>query len=1089
MREAASPVTTCPRCRRSTATPFESGGVCLRCAGERVLAAGSGDSAGFDPPLPRDAGRGGPDRIGPYEIIDELGRGGMGRVYAARQTRLGRIVALKVIPSGSATTELELRFLREAQTVARLHHPHIVAIHDSGRADGHVYFSMDYVEDGDLARRLRERPFAPRAAAALLQKTASALAHAHAAGVLHRDLKPSNILLDADEPRVADFGLAAQLEPGAGLTPAGEVLGTPHYVAPEALGGGGAALTAAADLYALGIVLFEMLTGRTPFAGASPAELSGLLATAEPPSPRLLAPAVPRDLETICLKCLERDPVRRYAGAAALAEDLRRFLAGESIAARPVSAMGHFIRWCRRRPALALVWLLVCALATGSSLAAAKIARERARTADALAQARLAEAGARERLREARLAEARAVRRTAEPGRRAQALAALAEAAHVHPGADLRAEAASALMLTDVHPEETWDLRIGSPGQIAFDPSGRLAAFEPRDGSGLLRDPAFLRRWGEATPLLQLERQPAPPVGPLRFSRDGSMLMLRFRDETLRVWRTTESRPFLTIGARPLPGRAQLVEDLNDDYDFSPDGRLLVLGLPGRGLSLHRIADGAEVARWEEGDCFTTVRFSPDGKHVAATGSATTLALNRVWILSADTWTPAQILTLPNPSTKVAWTSDGLLLAVGLLDNTIAVYDSRDGRLLQKQPTGERGVVALAIVGGDALLAARSSSPLIHLTGFATGEPVVAINEVSPGLLSATSAVDTFVTASLEGVATRWRVDRPAGFSVIPAPRVDGYHFNSTECGFDVTPDGRWFAVALGRYTQIRDARTGRLAFELDTGVARGFDVAAVALGPGGDTLLRCSQLTGLQRYRFNATEAREVVVGPAEMLDPEPGFVMTDHTIDGRRLVLVNLSTGEIETLAVDAVGIHRLARWKTPGAYMGALSPDGTQVLVNCDGAGPDAARQRLRVHRAADGGVVAELPGPAFGEAAWSRDGRTALTSNDQKTSTLWDTATWRPKATLTGASGGNITTFALAGSGDYAAITRDERLHLVSTRDGAELVSFDVPVSSGLAVSMRFLPDGKRFAVLWRDGRIDLFDPGALRAALAPLGLAW
>ena len=391
----------CPRCGAAIANSFgDAGGVCLRCAGERAFALGSNAPFESVAPGPSDDAPAAildsdlPVRIGPYEIIEELGRGGMGRVFAARQRGLGRIVALKVLPLGpGAPPELEMRFLREAQTVARLRHPHIVAIHDSGRAAGHVYFSMDYIEGGDLARRLRERTFTPRESAALVAKVADALAQAHAEGVLHRDLKPSNILLDGDEPRLADFGLAAQLESSGDLTGASGVFGTPHYLAPEAQRGGGAALSAASDLYALGVVLYAMLAGRTPFAGASPAELLALSGDHDPPALHLLAPAVPRDLETICLKCLERDPAQRYATAAALAEDLRRWLAGEPIAARPPGRLERFRRFARRHRAALLVAtgvtaLLIAATIVSTSLAVrARRAEKRAATEAAVSRA------------------------------------------------------------------------------------------------------------------------------------------------------------------------------------------------------------------------------------------------------------------------------------------------------------------------------------------------------------------------------------------------------------------------------------------------------------------------------------------------------------------------------------------------------------------------------------------------------------------------------------------------------------------------------------------------------------------------------
>ncbi len=335
-----------------------------------------------------------PLAIGRYEIIEEIGRGGMGCVYAARQPGLERIVALKVLPEGrGGAAGLELRFLREAQTSARLRHPHIVSVHDSGRADGFVFFSMDYIDGGDLARRLRERPFASRQAAALVQKLAAALAYTHAEGVLHRDVKPSNILLDGDEPRLADFGLAAQLEPGGDLTAVSGVLGTPHYVAPEALRGGSAALSAASDLSALGVVFYEMLTGRVPFAGASPVELLELIDQAEPPPLRLLAPAVPRDLETICLKCLEREPARRYAGAVELAEDLRRFLADEPILARTPGRLGALRKFSRRhRVGLTASGIVVLVLIGATIVSVAQAVRARAAEREAGTEAAKARA-------------------------------------------------------------------------------------------------------------------------------------------------------------------------------------------------------------------------------------------------------------------------------------------------------------------------------------------------------------------------------------------------------------------------------------------------------------------------------------------------------------------------------------------------------------------------------------------------------------------------------------------------------------------------------------------------------------------------
>lgn len=365
----------------------------MRCAGAQIFSQTMADKPGSTPPIPPAENSGGPQRIGPYDIISELGRGGMGVVYLAQHTQLGRIVALKVIPSGgAATSSLEIRFLREARTIARLNHPHIVTVHDAGRDHGHAYFAMDYFEEGDLARRLRAQPFSPPDAARLIQQVAEAIAYSHAEGVLHRDLKPSNIMLAGGMPRVADFGLAAELDSSGGLTAHTAIIGTPHYLAPEALSGGSAAQGVLSDLYALGVILHEMLTGRTPHAGASPAELPGLLAQRAAPDLQLLAPHVPRDLAVICTKCLESSPGDRYATVAALAEDLRRFLAGEPIRARPVSRANQLFRWARRRPALAATWTLSVVLAVASLAAALVIDRERQRAnQEARASAALAD--------------------------------------------------------------------------------------------------------------------------------------------------------------------------------------------------------------------------------------------------------------------------------------------------------------------------------------------------------------------------------------------------------------------------------------------------------------------------------------------------------------------------------------------------------------------------------------------------------------------------------------------------------------------------------------------------------------------------
>ncbi len=274
-----------------------------------------------------------PEVVG-YEILGELGRGGMGIVYQARHLTLNRLVALKMILAGGHAGEHELaRFRSEAQAVARLHHPNIIQIFEVGES-GQPYFSLEFCEGGSLAQQLDGTPLPPVKAAELVEMLAKAMDAAHRAGIVHRDLKPANILLTADgTPKVTDFGLAKQFDVG-GQTASGAVLGTPSYMAPEQAGGKGKTVGPAADVYALGAILYELLTGRPPFKAATPLETVLQVVSDDPAPPRQLNAAVPKDLEAICLKCLQKDPARRYASAGELADDLTRFRSGEPVAAQ-----------------------------------------------------------------------------------------------------------------------------------------------------------------------------------------------------------------------------------------------------------------------------------------------------------------------------------------------------------------------------------------------------------------------------------------------------------------------------------------------------------------------------------------------------------------------------------------------------------------------------------------------------------------------------------------------------------------------------------------------------------------------------------
>src|SRR5262245_40277170 len=306
--------------------------------------------------------------FGDYELLEQVGRGGQGVVLRARQKSLNRVVALKVIGLGHWATKAHLkRFRLEAEAAARLEHPGIVPIHEVGERDGSCYFSMKLVEGGQLDVVAKREPMPIRRAVELIAKVARTVHYAHEHGILHRDIKPGNILLDQKgEPHLTDFGLARLVEAEATITRTLEVLGTPSYMAPEQATGNNTQLTSATDVYGLGAVLYQLLTGHPPFAGGATYETIKLLLDTEPRPPRLLNPKIDRDLSTICLKCLEKDPKCRYSSALALAEDLDHWLKHEPIQARRTGTFSRGKKWVRRNPTSALLAASLIALAAAA---------------------------------------------------------------------------------------------------------------------------------------------------------------------------------------------------------------------------------------------------------------------------------------------------------------------------------------------------------------------------------------------------------------------------------------------------------------------------------------------------------------------------------------------------------------------------------------------------------------------------------------------------------------------------------------------------------------------------------------------------